>query len=38
MAVVILRPATSRGMGEPGSRLPFTKIDASRHPTNKLGM
>ena len=38
MAVVIFRPATSRGTGEPCKRLPFSMIDASRQPTNKLGM
>jgi hypothetical protein len=38
IAVVIECPATSRGVGFPGSVLPLTSIVASRQPTKRLGM
>jgi hypothetical protein len=38
IAVVIFRPAMSRGTGFPESVRPFTAIVASWHPTKRLGM
>jgi hypothetical protein len=38
IALVMVRPAISRGTGLPGSVRPFTVTVASRHPTKRLGM
>ncbi|MCX7367441.1 MAG: hypothetical protein NTX90_00780, partial [Alphaproteobacteria bacterium] len=38
IAVLILWPATSRGMGAPGRRMPFTVTAAFSQPMNRLGM